>query len=260
MPDNSYLLRFDDICPTMNWSVWEEIERTMNHHGVRPILAVVPDNRDPNLVVDLAAPDFWERVRRWQAMGYCIAIHGYQHVYVNRNKGMMRLTPNSEFAGLPYEEQLDKMRKGLAIFAENGVTADAFVAPSHSFDPVTLKVLREVGLKVISDGLWPWPHEEAGIFWIPQQLWRFGPKSSGVWTVCCHHNRWTRRTLDRFIKDLGAYASRMTDVQAITQAYAGRPLTVSDRLSCWTNLVWNHRILPILSKVRGRLYRRRPQA
>ena len=64
MADTRYILRFDDICPTMNWAAWEAIEALLTRHDVRPILAVVPDNRDPKLVVDPPMADFWAQVRK----------------------------------------------------------------------------------------------------------------------------------------------------------------------------------------------------
>ena len=54
-----YLVRFDDICPTMNWRVWEQLEPLLQAHGVKPIMAVVPDNHDRHLVVDAPQPGFW---------------------------------------------------------------------------------------------------------------------------------------------------------------------------------------------------------
>src|ERR1035438_6889151 len=243
LKDSRYLLRFDDICPTMNWAGWEAIERKLVMHNVRPILAVVPDNRDPNLMCDPPAPDFWDRVRRWQEMGYVIALHGYQHVYVNNNRGMMRLTPHSEFAGLSYEEQETKLRKAMAIFTQQGVRAEAWVAPSHSFDQTTLKILAELGISVVCDGLWPWPHkDDDNLFWLPQQLWEFRPKPAGVWTVCCHHNDWTEKRIEAFGKNLASLAPRMTDLATVTQAYGNRPLTLLDRVSAFGNLVWYPRI------------------
>ena len=57
-----YLVRFDDICPTMNWRIWAEIESCLRAHGVRPIVAIVPRNRDSKLVSDIARRDFWEQI------------------------------------------------------------------------------------------------------------------------------------------------------------------------------------------------------
>lgn len=258
-PETRYLVRFDDICPTMNWKVWEQIETHLERCKVKPILAVVPDNQDPKLDVDVARPDFWDRVREWQARGYTIAMHGYQHRYVNRNGGLMGLTPQSEFAGLPRAEQEEKLRKGLAIFAEQGVHADAWVAPAHSFDRTTVALLAELGVPVISDGLWPMPFTEAnGITWVPQQLWSFQPMRQGLWTVCCHHNGWSQERTDQFGRHLEEYASRITDVATVVATHRGRKLTLSDRWTALADFVWTHRIVMPIWDARRR--RREKQA
>lgn len=257
MAECRYLIRFDDICPTMNWAVWEAIERHLVQFDVKPILAVIPDNKDPKLMVDPPRADFWERVRRWQAQGYTIALHGHQHLYVNRDRGMLGLTPHSEFAGLPYEEQAAKLTQALAIFAEQGVRAEAWVAPSHSFDRVTLAVLANLGLSVVSDGLWPHPWTDPkGITWIPQQLWSFRPRPEGIWTVCNHANGWSAKRVDQFGDLLRDYASRMTDVPSVLREYGGRKLTWSDRRRGWTELIWTHRVLGPIWDARRRLRER----
>lgn len=255
MAVSKYMLRFDDICPTMNWAVWDVIEGVLERHGVRPIMAVVPDNQDEGLRLGPPADDFWERVRRWQSRGYTIALHGYQHHYVNQERGLMRLTAHSEFTNLPYEEQLEKLRKGLAIFAEHGVRADAWVAPSHSFDQNTLRALKALGLHTVSDGLWPWPHGggAAGLFWVPQQLWWFDRKGAGIWTVCLHHNTWSQERLDAFIREVENYAPRLTDMETVRAEFAGRPLTLQDRFWALATLLWRHRILQVLYRLRKRL-------
>src|SRR5262249_58816740 len=43
------LLRFDDLCPGINWQSWRKLETIMLDEAVKPILAVVPDNQDPTL-------------------------------------------------------------------------------------------------------------------------------------------------------------------------------------------------------------------
>jgi predicted deacetylase len=261
MPNCQYLLRFDDICPTMNWDTWEAIERQLVAHGIRPILAVVPDNRDPKLMVAPPAPDFWDRVRRWQSMGYSIGLHGYQHVYVNSHRGLMKLTPHSEFTGLSFEEQDAKIKQGLAIFAEQGVHPDVFVAPSHSFDRTTLQVLQNHGLTTVSDGPWPFPHLERGeIFWVPQQLWRLAPKPSGVWTACHHPNEWKAKDLADFLNLVDQYSSQITDLASVTRVYAGHKLSVLDRLRALANFQWTHRLRPILKRCRNLLGTFRAQA
>jgi len=261
MTSPRYLLRFDDICPTMGWKTWEAIEAHLDAHDVRPILAVVPDNQDPKLMADPPNPDFWNRVRGWQAKGYTIGLHGYQHRYVNSLRGLMRLTPHSEFTSLSREEQAAKISKGLAIFAEQGVRAELFVAPSHSFDQTTLEVLQEHGVSVISDGPWPWPHLDAGgRFWIPQQLWRLAPRPEGVWTACLHPMEWKEADLDRFKADVTRFAPQMTDVRQVLEAFGERTLTVGDQVRGQSRFFWFHRVRPFVKRCLGGLGMLRPQA
>ena len=91
-----FVLRFDDICPTMRWDIWSEIEEALVSSGVKPILAIVPDNRDLVLQRGPPARDFWQRARHWQDLGWTIALHGYQHLYVARDGGLVTRRKKSE--------------------------------------------------------------------------------------------------------------------------------------------------------------------
>lgn len=215
-----YLVRFDDICPTMNWRVWEQLETVLQAHDVKPIMAVVPDNRDPHLTVDAPQTDFWARVRRWQAAGWTIALHGHQHLYTTREAGLVGINRFSEFAGLAEDQQRDKLRLALAVFEREGVRADAWVAPAHSFDAVTLRLLVQAGVRVVSDGFYTRPVQHMGAVWLPQQLWRFRPMWTGLWTVCFHHNGFDRAAVERFAKDIANYAPHIVGVPAALAPHA----------------------------------------
>src|SRR5437762_14036332 len=93
-----YLIRFDDCCPTMNWPVWVEVERALLEFDVKPIMSVVPDNRDRELEVNEPNRDFWSEVRGWQQRGWTIGLHGYQHRYVTRDAGVVGIHKYSEFS------------------------------------------------------------------------------------------------------------------------------------------------------------------
>lgn len=247
MFEGQFLLRFDDICPTMDWKLWNAIEAELVRHQVRPILAVVPDNRDSNLMIDAPREDFWDRVRQWQTMGWTIALHGYQHTYINRNSGLMQLTDQSEFAGLSRAEQKGKLSRGINIFADQQVRVDAWIAPSHSFDRTTLEILLELGVSVLSDGLWPWPHrDDDGMTWVPQQLWEFQRRPKGIWTVNFHYNKWKDEDLNKFTKNLVLFADRITDMNTVLTKFTHRKLTVHDRIYARYRLIWYHRIRPMI--------------
>jgi len=223
-----YLVRFDDICPTMNWRVWSDVERRLLEHRVRPILAVVPDNRDPGLCVDEPVADFWDRVRTWQARGWSIGLHGYQHRCVTPHAGILGLKASSEFAGLPRPEQQRKLELAMAVFERERVRPDAWIAPAHSFDDTTVDLLLELGLRCINDGFALRPFtDERGMTWIPQQLWRFRRAPFGVWTVCLHHNQWTERQLARFAGDIRRWRPLITELGSVM---TGSPRRARGRL------------------------------
>ncbi len=248
-----YLLRFDDICPNMDWRNWREIEDTLLSHGVKPILAVVPDNKDPKLIFDADPGDFWDRVRVWQSWNWTIAIHGWQHVYVNHNAGIMGLTKKSEFATLPRREQSTKISQAVNKFKAEGVLPTCWVAPSHSFDEITVEVLAENGIRAISDGLWSWPHGDSlGVTWVPQQIWStIRPMPPGVWTSCFHHNGWNSGQLHHF-KDCVARFSHLTaSFDEIVTEFQRRQITPGDRRRAHLDLLWNHRIRPRLARLKG---------
>jgi len=211
-----YLLRFDDICPTMNWKVWGEIEAILLDHRFKPMLAVVPDNRDPVLQVDSPRTDFWDRVRGWQDRGWTIALHGFQHCYVSRNAGMIAVRKKSEFAGLPAVQQRDKLKRGVEIFERERITPRAWIAPGNSFDATTVSLLPDFGIRIISGGYFQCPYVcDAGISWVPHQLYYFRPAPAGVWTVCYHHNKWDSAKLRRFRNDLDRYNRDIASLDAV---------------------------------------------
>ncbi len=214
-----YILRFDDICPTMNWAVWQSLEMILTTYKISPILTVVPDNRDPNLMVHSEEPNFWARVRDWQKAGYFIALHGYQHLYRTPNAGLIGLNRRSEFAGLPFEDQKKMLMKAVEIFHDNGVRVDGWAAPAHSFDENTVDILRELGITVISDGFFLYPVKNMGVLWIPQQLWRLRRMPFGIWTVCYHHNHFSEQMIHEFEQEVAKYASHIVSPHQIINEY-----------------------------------------
>ena len=213
----------------MNWPVWRIVEKVLLDLNVKPILAVVPDNQDETLKVEEENKNFWNEVRNWQARGWTIGLHGYQHVYTTQNSGLLGINQFSEFSGLPYEEQRRKLERGLDVFRREQVTANLWVAPGHSFDEITLVALRSVGIRHISDGLFPFPcADSSGVVWIPQQLWRFHYMPLGVWTICCHINRWTTRDIQKFRLDLQRFQQVITGFSEVLDAYSNRQKTRLD--------------------------------
>lgn len=204
-----YIIRVDDACPTMDLRRWGKLESIFDRLGIRPLVAVIPDNQDPELKVDVPDDAFWDRVRDWQAKGWAIAMHDYQHRFhfVDRKQLLLPFYDRSEFAGLPLDEQSVKIRASWQIFQKEGVSPTVWIAPAHCFDRTTLTALEaETPIRIVSDGIACDQYQEDGFFWLPQQLWAFTEKSSGLWTICLHPNSMTDRTIEELVNLLASDA------------------------------------------------------
>ena len=47
-----YLIRLDDACHDMAIDKWSQIEDLLDKYSIKPIVAVIPDNKDEKLVFD----------------------------------------------------------------------------------------------------------------------------------------------------------------------------------------------------------------
>lgn len=234
-----YLVRFDDICPTMDWSIWEKVESLLLKLEIKPILAVVPDNKDPKLDVMPPRKGFWDRVRFWQSQGWCIALHGFEHRYETAATGLVGINAKSEFAGLARQIQKRKLESAMKIFSARGVTADAWIAPGHSFDETTIELITQLGIQIISDGFYWRPVHYLGAIWVPQQMWRFRPLPGGIWTVCYHSNQFSEVDLTRLNADLHHYRHRIIGLSDVLAKRKPNPITNLDHLFnwCWMNAI-----------------------
>ena len=194
MSKRKILLRFDDICPTMNWGQWERAKQMMDKVEVTALLGVVPDCTDPDLKIDTPRPDFWEYIRELQNQGYAIAMHGYHHQFEIKADGLVTKNKISEFAGLPYERQLEKIQKGKEVLNSHDIVTDVFFAPAHSYDDNTLRALAACGFKYVSDGLSSKPYMRQGIKLLPCRSGGIPrmEKKSGFVTAVMHAHEWVR--------------------------------------------------------------------
>ncbi len=212
-----YLIRFDDLCPEMNWEVWDKIEAILIKNSIKPIIAVIPDNKDPALIVSSPNQQFWSKVRNWQKLGWTIGLHGLDHRYVTTESGIVGLNQRSEFAGLTEYEQAQKLDKAIDIFKREGVAPDLWVAPAHSFDKVTVDLLVQRGINIISDGFYFRIIRYMGAVWIPQQIWRFRKFPLGIWTICFHHNSWSDSEINDFERSLVSFRDSIVSAKDLLQ-------------------------------------------
>lgn len=189
----------DDICPQMNMDKFLEYKSLFDEFDIKPLIGIIPDNQDVSIKFDNDFTNFWGMMRQLQEDGWAIAQHGYQHIYCSQVPGILSRRKLSEFAGLTYEDQFEKIRKGKRILEQNGLYTDIFMAPGHSFDITTLRVLKECGFKYITDGLSSLPYMYCGLKFIPCR--HLSPLTlPGINTWCIHSNTWTKIYFNRIKK------------------------------------------------------------
>jgi len=210
-----YLLRLDDLCPMVSLSRLNRFLPLIDEFGLHPILAVVPDNMDPELERSPSDPEFWARMRAMEAAGATVALHGYRHVCNSRGASLVPMHSQSEFAGVPEETQQEWIRTGLAILRDHGLNPRMWVAPRHGFDGATLRALHKEGIVLLSDGFARVPFLRGGVTWIPQQLWAPVEKNKGLWTICVHSNTAGSVLVDQLKDFLARHAAEFTQVDRV---------------------------------------------
>lgn len=203
------LIRFDDICSTMDWEQWHKAEELLCLYDIKPLIGVVPDNKDDSLNVQSSKDNYWSIVKDYEHRGYKIAMHGYQHIYDTDSAGMVADACRSEFAGHSYKVQYEKLKRGYDIMKSHGVETDTFFAPSHSYDKNTLKALKQIGFKYVDDGKTNSILNREGIMCVPCKhggVPRIG--KNGMYTVVFHTNMWAlngNKGYDNFKKICNIY-------------------------------------------------------
>jgi hypothetical protein len=228
-----YLLRFDDLCPTMSRVRRERFLDIIARHSLRPILAVVPDNHDPDLKINDPDPQFWDRMRSLEAAGATIAMHGYRHICTSTGKPILGLHRKTEFAGVDQTIQRNWIREGLTILRSHGLSPRLFVAPRHGFDHTTLRALAAEGLGYLSDGFATRPFTREKVVWIPQQLWEPADKSTGLWTICIHTNTASAGLEEKLEGFLQNSAPHFISFDDVLSRYPLSGLNPTERISEW---------------------------
>ena len=163
-----YVLRFDDINPKMNWERFYKIKLIINKYNIKSILGVIPKCEDSEISIFPENKNFIFDLQMMKSNGDLIAQHGYRHITDSNNKGLYGNEKRSEFAGLDYQTQYERIDKGKKILLANNLWQPIFMAPIHTFDKTTIKVLRKLNFRLITDGFSRYPYEFNGIKMIPQ--------------------------------------------------------------------------------------------
>jgi predicted deacetylase len=227
-----YIIRLDDACPTMDWKKWNKIFKIFNKYDIKPIIAVIPNNEDKKMKIDKYNNNFWNEVKNWENKGYYIAMHGDNHKYISKNSGLIPMNNQSEFAGIDIKIQRKKIKKSWEIFKKQAIIPNIWVAPSHTFDKNTLKVLKEeTDIKIISDGIAIYPYNKDGFFWIPQQMWKYKEKKDGIWTICLHPNTMNNKEIENLEIIIKNNVEKFKiNLNELYEKYKNRELSLNDKI------------------------------
>ena len=194
------LIRFDDIAENMNWHLMAKCEKIFDELNIKPVMGVIPNNQDKDLLVYPKKENFWQIVKKWQLKGWEIAMHGYNHIYDNdTNKNdFFEYGGKSEFYGHSLDSQLKKIKKGLDIFKKNNIKIRTFFSPNHTYDFNTFKALKLSGINEVIDGYGLKPYLENNIKFIPQLFYKPFFLPFGLQTTQIHLNYWTENEFNKF--------------------------------------------------------------
>ena len=226
-------IRMDDTTPDMDWGKFLRFKDILDKHGIKPLIGVVPDNRDFKLALNPVRADFWSYVKELQDSGWTVAMHGLNHLYTTKEAGLFPIGGKSEFAGLPYEKQEEMVRAGKQILQDKGISTDIFMAPSHSFDSNTLKALKKNGFTTITDGFGTEPFKSHGMVFYPISVKRsdsLKDERDGLVTFVYHAN-----TMDE--KDFAKLAELLQTGKAVSYSEF-RKLDIRNRSICGD--VWQY--------------------
>ena len=169
----NYIIRLDDYGEHRDVEKWNKMFKLLDKYAIKPVIGVIPNCQDKMFEKYPEDPYFWSNVRLLVEKGYHIAMHGYEHVYHTNDSGINPINSFSEFAGLSYNIQKEKIQKANQLFNQYKVKPTIFFAPGHTYDLNTVKALiEETNIRIISDTISSDIYKENGIVYIPVQSGR----------------------------------------------------------------------------------------
>ena len=194
------LIRIDDIAENMNWPIMNKIEALFDKYNIKPVMGVIPNNKDPELLKFPKEVNFWEKVLVWQKKGWEISMHGYSHEYEidTKKNDFFRLGGRSEFFGKSLQSQIDKIQSGLKIFKNKEIFIRSFFAPNHTYDENTFQALKECKINIVIDGYGIGPYKENQLIFIPQLFYRLLSLPFTFQTTQLHINSWNEEDFGFF--------------------------------------------------------------
>jgi predicted deacetylase len=211
------LIRMDDIAENMNWQYMDRCELLFDKFNLKPLLGVIPENKDPEFLKYPKNSDFWSRVKNWEKKGWEISMHGYTHLYEKQTKknDIFNYGGSSEFFGLDYQNQLNKIKLGLKKFKEKNISIRSFFAPNHTYDLNTLRALKECNIKIVIDGYGLFPYYKFDLLFVPQLFYKEKLLPFGIQSTSMHINYWDIKYLNNFEDFINKNYNKVVDIDYI---------------------------------------------
>ncbi len=213
----SYIIRLDDAAPRMNHFKWKKIEILLRKYNIHPLIGIIPDVQDEELIIYEEDKNFWKKAKEWQTSGFAhLALHGYQHVYHTKCAGINPVNQRSEFAGVSLNKQKEMLRVGYDKLKQEGICTDVFFAPSHTFDDNTIEALKDVTpIRIISDTIANDVYIKEGVTYVPQQSGKCRVLPFKVTTFCYHPNEMVPADFAHLEKFLTEHAKEFVDFPSV---------------------------------------------
>ena len=206
------LIRIDDVCENMDWELMKKLEMLFDQYSVKPVLGVIPNNKDEEFLEFPANNNFWDQVRKWQDKEWVIVQHGYTHIYdklCRKKSDYFNYGGGSEFFGHSLKTQETRIRKGLEKFKKEEINIRAFFAPNQTYDENTFTALKNNGITEIIDGYGLMPYLENDIKFVPQLFEKVVLLPFGIQSTKLHPHTWKEIDYINFEKFIKKYSSKI---------------------------------------------------
>lgn len=164
----SVFFRYDDYAATTPFDVEKRVVDAFYQKDLSFTMGIIPhitrgNYRDPdargNLSLSAEKVSFARQAIEQNTIDP--ALHGYEHKTVHANG------PHSEFQGLPFDIQYDKLRRAATIFRQQlGIWPSSFIPPWNTYDTETLRALEMLGITNLSANRFG-PVSAGNIFFLP---------------------------------------------------------------------------------------------
>ena len=88
------------------------------------------------------------------------------------------------------------------------------MAPSHTFDQITLECLKEFSsIKLITDGFSFRPFIKDDFIFLPQQLWSVKKMPFGLFTICIHPTTMNEAEIDVLLNKIKSISKNIISIE-----------------------------------------------